>query len=110
MGKKLPVHLEQIMEYRITAVSLSLFTADGTFHKSVKSTFMTLLNLQSVTPPSEYHAIIDVGMAWNKMPPKKTWSEYASSLFNYIVGHHLGAIAVHFINDIYEELLQLSPK
>ena len=54
---------EELMHYRITSMSLSLFTADGVFHKPVKSMFMTLLNVESVSPPDKYHVLIDVGMA-----------------------------------------------
>lgn len=110
-GKTAAMTLEELMNYRITSVSLSIFTTDGLFHKPVKSKFMTLLNLEGVSPPDKCYILIDVGMAWNKVPPSKTWSQYARSLYNYITNRHPQAVSYHFINDIYdEEVLSNSTK
>ncbi|XP_063222022.1 uncharacterized protein LOC134530774 isoform X1 [Bacillus rossius redtenbacheri] len=102
-GETATMTLLDIMQYRITTVCLSLFTADGMFHKPVKSKFMTLLDLHPVMAPPLYHAIVDLGMAWNKIPACKTWSLYAYNLYNFILSRHPEAVAFHIVNDIYNE-------
>lgn len=102
-GETPTMTLLDIMQYRITTVCLSLFTTECVFHKPLKSKFMTLLILQPVIPPPIYHAVIYVGMAWNKVPACKTWGVYASNLYEYIVSRHPQAVAFHLVNDIYNE-------
>ena len=65
---------EELIHYRITSMSLSLVKADGLFHKPLKSLFMTLLNMESASPPDKYHVLIEVGMAWMTCTTSKTWS------------------------------------
>ena len=107
-GETAAMTLEELMHHRITSVNLSLFTVDVFFHKPVKSKFMTLLNTESVSPPDKYQVLIDVGMAWNKVPSSKTWSEYARSLYNYITNRHPQVVSYHFINHIYDDVLSNS--
>lgn len=60
--------------------------------------------------PDNYHVLIDVGMAWNKVPPSKTWPEYAISFLNNITNRHPQAVSHHFINICVEEVLSNSTK
>ena len=48
-GETAAMTLEELMHYRIISMSLSLFTVDGVFHKPVKSTFMTPLNVECLS-------------------------------------------------------------
>ena len=48
-GETAAMNLEELMHYRITSMSLSLFKADGLFYKPVKSMLMTLLNMESLS-------------------------------------------------------------
>lgn len=110
-GEKASMSLENIMRYRITTVSLALFTADQVFHKSIKSKYVSVMKQDPMQDLHHYHAIVDMGMVWNKVQPCQTWSEFAQQLLNYILRRHPKAISVHIINDEYnEEKLKESPK
>ena len=99
------------MKYGITSASLSVFNADGTMIKTVKSAYSKILTLQQTSQPVGYHAVSDVGMSFNKVTPGGNWSDYATHLITFILKRHPEADAFHCINDIYEEeLLQTSVK
>jgi hypothetical protein len=107
-GENPTMTLRAVMQYRITTVPLSLFMPEGMFDKPLKSKFITLM---PVMPPPFYHAVIDVGMAWNKVPACKTWGEYACTLYKFILSRHPHAAAFHLMNDVYsEEALRGSTK
>lgn len=109
-GENPSMTLESIMSYRITSVCLALFTSEEMFHKPVKSKFISVMNLEPTTI-KDYHAIVDMGMIWNKVSPGQSWSEFAKQLFNYILRRHPLAVTVHIINDEYNEnALKNSPK
>jgi hypothetical protein len=105
-GDTAKISLHDLMQYRITSVSLALFTPDGIMVKTVKSTFTKVLTLQPVAQIADgYHAIVDMGMVWNKVLPQGTWSDFAQSLLMFVRSRHPAAQTIHFINDIYDEQL-----
>ena len=88
--------LADVMEYRVTDECLTIFNINGTLRKTQKSKQLEVLHLESLTPPTEYTAIVNMGFIWRLSLPSAekrnkcdgsvyTWAEYASDMLSLIL-------------------------
>jgi hypothetical protein len=60
------VQLQDIMENRVTEECLSIFNVNGSFRKvQNKSKMLEKLSMQTITKPTPYTALVDMGLIWH---------------------------------------------
>ena len=73
------MNLSEILQYQITAESLSVFNESGSFSKVQKSKLIQRLNLVSLDP-RVYLAIVGTGMIWQMPTPTQEDQEKVDTM------------------------------
>lgn len=109
--------LESALEGRVTEECLSLYNADGSMRKTMKSKLLDQFNLDPVAQePDNYVGIVDMGMIWRLATPtpedreakkrdgsKCCWKNYLENICKIIFSRHANASPyIILINDKYD--------
>lgn len=109
--------LESALEGRVTEECLSLYNADGSMRKTMKSKLLDQFTLDPVVQePENYISIVDMGMIWRLATPtpedretktrdgsKYCWKDYLEKICKIIFSRHANASPyIILINDKYD--------
>ena len=108
------VHLEDILQYRVTEECLSLFNSNGTMRKTQKSKLLRTMSLVPVPAPRIYIAIVDMGLLWRLAIPSiedrekpdgsiYTWFDYGEKMLSLLMARHRKACQIICVNDQYTQ-------
>ena len=70
-AQKSALHLQSIMEYRLTEIPLSLFHLNGTMKKAQKSKLLDCFSFNVPHEVGNHVSIIDMGLLWRISLPSK---------------------------------------
>ncbi len=102
------------MENRVTEECLSIFNVNGSFRKVQKSKMLEKLSMQTITKPTPYTALVDMGLIWRIASPntedrekddglKYTWGDYSDKIVSIVLFRHVDADTIICINDPYDQ-------
>ena len=114
LAQEARINLDYLMNYRLTDYPLSLFNANGSMRKVVKSKLLERFELIEAPPDlvRGSHVIVDMGYIWRHGTPSIedrqkidrstfTWRDYAVKLLHMIINRHHNAEEFYLINDRY---------
>ena len=107
------IQLEELLENRVTQESTSLFNADGSYRKNMKSQILQTIDKKHVNLEGDYIAIIDMGMIWRLSIPKSEekspesdepfkFKDYFKRVADMLVDRHPSASTIICVNDVYD--------